>query len=429
MLHHLYAGVYMLQWDLQHATCTAKDPLVDAFHHVDPRVRISRIHYRSAWCLVIYFRLEMSTEGLRRSGREQKYKVDYAKTHVIEAPAPAPAPKRKAKAAGSDNASAAAPAVAQLNKWERHSRKLSDLLGKLRFARSELMTFETFQGHAGSGDGSKPSAEGELLAARRKIVDIKKKVRELLFAVDAEANDCTHWNVWGSKKVPSTSRAATAPVDDVIAAKSAEAAMAKSTAAAASSSGGADDESDDGIGAEDIGCSKCGAFECDDDNDILLCDYGVCGLAFHQQCMDPPLVELPAEDRDWFCPRCSCLLKGIFSVNDEEEEFRVAQEEEEDEGAGAGRDRGASGSGADGSGTGDHDDDDDDDFDGEPSRKRKRSALASPTADSVASPVAANGRRLMHRLRYDRVDDVYAEVEEEEAELARMVSAGESAQC
>ena len=51
------------------------------------------------------------------------------------------------------------------------------------------------------------------------------------------------------------------------------ASAAPSSAAAAAALVVVDDD-DDGIDAEEIGCSKCGSFEADDDNDILLCEWG-----------------------------------------------------------------------------------------------------------------------------------------------------------
>ena len=39
------------------------------------------------------------------------------------------------------------------------------------------------------------------------------------------------------------------------------------------------------------------------DDLLLLCDGPGCEAAWHQQCLDPPLAEIPAGD--WFCPKCA----------------------------------------------------------------------------------------------------------------------------
>ena len=39
------------------------------------------------------------------------------------------------------------------------------------------------------------------------------------------------------------------------------------------------------------------------DDLLLLCDGPACEAAWHQQCLDPPLAEIPTGD--WFCPKCA----------------------------------------------------------------------------------------------------------------------------
>ena len=57
-----------------------------------------------------------------------------------------------------------------------------------------------------------------------------------------------------------------------------------------------------------VQCTVCSSSECDDANDILMCDNVGCFRAFHANCCDPPiapevLTRLHEEDNtdDWFC--------------------------------------------------------------------------------------------------------------------------------
>lgn len=49
-------------------------------------------------------------------------------------------------------------------------------------------------------------------------------------------------------------------------------------------------------------CATCGGGESATGNEILLCDGLNCGNSFHQQCMDPPALEVP--EGAWLCPAC-----------------------------------------------------------------------------------------------------------------------------
>ena len=60
---------------------------------------------------------------------------------------------------------------------------------------------------------------------------------------------------------------------------------------------------EDGVECEDIGCSVCSA-DATDDNDVVMCDGKGCFCAFHQMCLDPPLLEIPEGDGDWLCHKC-----------------------------------------------------------------------------------------------------------------------------
>ncbi|XP_052200486.1 pathogenesis-related homeodomain protein isoform X2 [Diospyros lotus] len=64
---------------------------------------------------------------------------------------------------------------------------------------------------------------------------------------------------------------------------------------------------------EHIVCAKCKLREAFPDNDIILCD-GTCNCAFHQKCLDPPLL---TENRDqgWFCKFCECKMEILEAMN------------------------------------------------------------------------------------------------------------------
>lgn len=303
--------------------------------------------------------------GVRRSGRAKKYTVDYAATEAadedddVAVAAPAPKPRGgKAKAAASavapapastSSSAAAAPAPpAPVTKWERHYRRLQSLLSTLRYTRAYLATYAAVREKeaamaAAAAPAPMPSKKkggkksgasvglrrpsSELLEARRKLVELKKKARAIVFEMDAEGAGYDKWNMYGAyNKGPSTTRAACAPVAGAMAQRARDDAAAKAAAAGGDGAGAAPPSSataaapppaayaaavdlppaqEDGIEAEEIACSACGRYDADDDDDILLCDYAYCGCAFHQSCCDPPLAALPPENVDWCCPRVS----------------------------------------------------------------------------------------------------------------------------
>ncbi|XP_076932907.1 pathogenesis-related homeodomain protein-like [Bidens hawaiensis] len=86
------------------------------------------------------------------------------------------------------------------------------------------------------------------------------------------------------------------------------------------SSDGRIDESviapDGSVHHDNIHCAKCKLREAYDDNDIILCD-GTCNCAFHQMCIDPPLLteNIPPGDQGWFCKYCICKTEIIDSMN------------------------------------------------------------------------------------------------------------------
>ena len=81
---------------------------------------------------------------------------------------------------------------------------------------------------------------------------------------------------------------------------------------------------DSGIDCDDIFCSVCHSGETTDDNDILLCDGPSCALAFHFQCLDPPLsavagqalIAAEGEKGEWWCPPCTVMWDVTSLLND-----------------------------------------------------------------------------------------------------------------
>ncbi|XP_023765464.1 pathogenesis-related homeodomain protein [Lactuca sativa] len=73
---------------------------------------------------------------------------------------------------------------------------------------------------------------------------------------------------------------------------------------------------DGSIHHDHIHCAKCKLREAFPDNDIILCD-GTCNCAFHQMCIDPPLLteNIPPGDQGWFCKYCICKTDIIDAMN------------------------------------------------------------------------------------------------------------------
>ncbi|XP_051131626.1 pathogenesis-related homeodomain protein [Andrographis paniculata] len=73
---------------------------------------------------------------------------------------------------------------------------------------------------------------------------------------------------------------------------------------------------DGSVHHEHIICAKCVLSEAFPDNDIILCD-GSCNRAFHQQCLDPPLLteNIPPSDEGWFCNFCKKKIEIIEATN------------------------------------------------------------------------------------------------------------------
>ncbi|KAJ9550733.1 hypothetical protein OSB04_014778 [Centaurea solstitialis] len=86
------------------------------------------------------------------------------------------------------------------------------------------------------------------------------------------------------------------------------------------SSDGCIDESvigpDGSVHHDNIHCAKCKLRDAFPDNDIILCD-GTCNCAFHQMCIDPPLLteNIPPGDQGWFCKYCICKTEIMDAIN------------------------------------------------------------------------------------------------------------------
>ncbi|XRB08401.1 PHD-type domain-containing protein [Pycnococcus provasolii] len=85
------------------------------------------------------------------------------------------------------------------------------------------------------------------------------------------------------------------------------------------------------LDSSQIICSVCCSGECDDDNDIIMCD-GECDRAYHMRCLDPPLTpdDLPKAELDgWLCPACDCWVDCVWDIN---QYVEAAREKEGDGG-------------------------------------------------------------------------------------------------
>lgn len=83
-------------------------------------------------------------------------------------------------------------------------------------------------------------------------------------------------------------------------------------------------EEDDIVNPEDWRCVRCFQLERDSNDIIVMCEVYGCGRAFHLACAD--LVELPPEDKPWYCDACVMknLQKQVIVL---QEEAKTNQEE------------------------------------------------------------------------------------------------------
>ena len=69
-------------------------------------------------------------------------------------------------------------------------------------------------------------------------------------------------------------------------------------------------------------CTLCGGGESEAGNEILLCDGLHCVGCYHQQCVSPPVLEVP--EGAWLCS--SCVANGNIVDPQVEEDERKAEE-------------------------------------------------------------------------------------------------------
>ena len=78
-------------------------------------------------------------------------------------------------------------------------------------------------------------------------------------------------------------------------------------------------DEDNMVDVMSVNCSRCGKAD-EDGNDILFCDHKGCNRAYHETCLDPPLVKgsinLDDPDEDWFCWQCECMDDCLDMVGD-----------------------------------------------------------------------------------------------------------------
>eukprot|EP00884_Botryococcus_braunii_P010779 jgi/Botrbrau1/19702/Bobra.0003s0063.1 len=76
-------------------------------------------------------------------------------------------------------------------------------------------------------------------------------------------------------------------------------------------------DNDGEIDEEHICCSRCGLLDCEDGNDIVLCD-GNCNRAYHEKCVVPPFNAADLEEEEgWLCPGCDTKVDILNVLNEE----------------------------------------------------------------------------------------------------------------
>ncbi|GMH64691.1 hypothetical protein TrST_g10109 [Triparma strigata] len=78
-----------------------------------------------------------------------------------------------------------------------------------------------------------------------------------------------------------------------------------------------DDISDDsGVNTSDVICTLCRGGECEEGNDIIMCDGKACFRAFHVECVGVEGHESWGEEEDWQCVWCELRGEGLEVLNE-----------------------------------------------------------------------------------------------------------------
>lgn len=161
------------------------------------------------------------------------------------------------------------------SKWGAYKKKISYLARSVARDQHFVDSYE-FDESDFAAKRAKHTPEDELRKANARIVSAKKAILEQFAALDAEHASHKRW--LQLKK-------------------------------------GFDAE--DTFDVDDIMCSLCGGPD-EEDNDVLFCDRANCLRAYHQMCLDPPLVSLDdiSDNDDWFCRQCACMDECLDLVGE-----------------------------------------------------------------------------------------------------------------
>jgi len=156
--------------------------------------------------------------------------------------------------------------AAPRTQWAEYERKADGLIAKGSQARFFIDTYKYADERKENFGKVRP--DGEIRAARKRLRSAKAGLRALLRELDG-LNAAARWKDDGEE-----------------------------------------------VDVEEVGCSKCGRFDADDDNDVVLCDREGCYRAFHVNCCDPPPTPDDLAEDDWFCHQCNCMQRIVDKINE-----------------------------------------------------------------------------------------------------------------
>lgn len=162
-----------------------------------------------------------------------------------------------------------------VNKWNAYKRKITQLARSVARDQHFIDSYE-FDESDVTAKRSKHTPENELRKCNARIISSKKAIVEQFALLDAENAGHKHWLQLRT---------------------------------------GFDEE--DTVDVDDIMCSVCGEPD-EENNDVLFCDRANCLRAYHQMCLDPPVLSLDevSEDADWFCRQCACMDECLDMVGE-----------------------------------------------------------------------------------------------------------------